>query len=186
MMAEGMTAVGMIDTPDVTVVTGAGGWLGTGLVSAFLDPAHPWYRGRHLRLLVHDRDDEARLADVVRARRGRRRRHQRSCRRRSAVRPASSGTVDVIHTAGVIHPAAMTDFDAVNHVGTDNVLRAARGRIGHGAWCTCRRTARSAPTPTVATRSATTSRSTRISATAPRRCTPNCVSPTRWNEGSTS
>ena len=26
----------------MTVITGAGGWLGTGLVSAFLDPDHPW------------------------------------------------------------------------------------------------------------------------------------------------
>jgi nucleoside-diphosphate-sugar epimerase len=36
-----------------------------------------------------------------------------------------SGTVDVIHTAGVIHPTELSEFDAVNHVGTDNVLRAA-------------------------------------------------------------
>ena len=46
-----------------------------------------------------------------------------------------SGTVDVIHTAGVIHPTTMAEFDAVNHVGTDNVLRAAEacGRPTHGA-----------------------------------------------------
>ena len=36
-----------------------------------------------------------------------------------------TGTVDVIHTAGVIHPTTMAEFEAVNHVGTDNVLAAA-------------------------------------------------------------
>ncbi len=114
----------MIESPDVTVVTGAGGWLGTGLVSAFLDEGHPWHRAGRLRLFVHDRDDETRLAalservEVVVG----------DISDRSDVDrlfDSSSGTVDVIHTAGVIHPVAMTDFDAVNHVGTDNVLRAA-------------------------------------------------------------
>ena len=37
------------------------------------------------------------------------------------------GPVDLIHTAGVIHPAkSMDEFDAVNHVGTRNVMDAAR------------------------------------------------------------
>jgi nucleoside-diphosphate-sugar epimerase len=113
----------MIDAPDITVITGAGGWLGTGLVSAFLDPAHPWQRKGMLRVFVRDRDDERRLAAL-------------SDRVEVVVGDISdrsdvdrlfdpSGTVDVIHTAGVIHPAAMSDFDAVNHIGTDNVLRAA-------------------------------------------------------------
>jgi nucleoside-diphosphate-sugar epimerase len=114
----------MIGSPDVTVVTGAGGWLGTGLVSAFLDGEHAWHRGGRLRLFVRDRDDEARLAaldDRVEVVVG-------DISDRSDVErlfDSSSGTVDVIHTAGVIHPVAIADFEAVNHVGTDHVLRAA-------------------------------------------------------------
>ncbi len=38
--------------PDTTVITGAGGWLGTGLVAALEDG--PWARPGRLRLLVHD------------------------------------------------------------------------------------------------------------------------------------
>ncbi len=114
----------MIEHPDVTVITGANGWLGTGLVSAFLEHEHPWSRPGTLRLFAHDRHDEARLAGL-------------SDRVEVVVGDISvradvdrlfeslTGTVDVIHTAGIIHPASMTDFDAVNHVGTDNVLRVA-------------------------------------------------------------
>ena len=41
--------------------------------------------------------------------------------------PSADGPVDLIHTAGVIHPAtSMDEFDAVNHVGTRNVMDAAR------------------------------------------------------------
>lgn len=113
----------MIGTPDVTVITGAGGWLGTGLVSAFLDPDHRWSRPGRLRVFVRDRDDEARLAtrsdriDVVVGDIGDRRDAER-------LFDGLTGTVDVIHTAGVIHPTSMSEFEAVNHVGAANVLAA--------------------------------------------------------------
>jgi nucleoside-diphosphate-sugar epimerase len=113
----------MIVEPDVTVITGAGGWLGTGLVAAFVEPG-PHQRRGELVLFVRDVDDQRRLealadnitvvvgdisdrADVDR------------------VFDAATGTIDVIHTAGVIHPASIAEFDSVNHLGAANVLAAA-------------------------------------------------------------
>jgi nucleoside-diphosphate-sugar epimerase len=114
----------MIDQPDVTVITGAGGWLGTGLVSAFTDPQHPWSRGGRLRLFVHDHADAQRLAgegDRVEVVTG-----DISVRADvDRLFAGLTGTVDVIHTAGVIHPATIAEFEAVNHVGTAHVLAAA-------------------------------------------------------------
>lgn len=113
----------MIELPDVTVVTGAGGWLGTGLVTAFVGPG-PWQRPGRLRLLVHDAADRARLealSDSVEVVIG-----DISDRRvTERLFDAVSGAVDVIHTAGVIHPATMSEFESVNHTGTSNVLAAA-------------------------------------------------------------
>lgn len=124
-----MTAPFMtLDPPDTTMITGAGGWLGTGLVAAL--EAGQWARPGRLRLFVHDSDatkfpealigserldvvvgDVTVAADVERLFDG------------------VSGTVDVIHTAGVIHPTAMSQFDAVNHRGTENIACAA---LRHG------------------------------------------------------
>jgi len=114
-----------LDPPDTTVITGAGGWLGTGLVASLADGA--WARPGRLRLLVHDaeatRIEPSDRIDVVVG---------------DITVPADvdrlfdglSGAVDVLHTAGVIHPTSMTQFDAVNHRGTENIARAARR---HGA-----------------------------------------------------
>ena len=67
---------GMIDLPATTVITGAGGWLGTGLAAVFVGGGERRRSGA-LRLLVRDRDDEARLHVLTdgadRERRGRRR-----------------------------------------------------------------------------------------------------------------
>ena len=115
--------------PDVTVITGAGGWLGTGLVAAFLSDDHEYQRAGRLRLLVRDPADavalraasdrvEVVVGDISRADTARdlfRGLHQTE----------AAGSVDVIHTAGIIHPNKMADFDAVNHQGTEHVLRAA-------------------------------------------------------------
>ena len=109
----------MIDTPDVTVVTGAAGWLGTGLMAAFTGDG-PHHRPGRIRALVHDPAD----ASTV----------QQSERVEVVVGDLSvradverlftglSGTIDVINTAGVIHPSSVAEFDAVNHRGTANVL----------------------------------------------------------------
>ena len=116
-----------VELPDVTVITGAGGWLGTGLVSAFTATGDRERDGR-LRLLVRDHDDEARLlamtdrghaaVDIVVG----------DISRFDTVErlfDGLTGTVDVIHTAGVIHPASMDEFEQVNHIGTANVLAVA-------------------------------------------------------------
>lgn len=110
----------MIDLPDNTVVTGAGGWLGTGLISAFTDDG-PHHRSGCIRALVRDQADADRLAnqsdnvepvigdltidaDIERLFNG------------------LSGTTDVIHAAGVIHPASFEELDSVNNLGTASLL----------------------------------------------------------------
>lgn len=109
------------DTPDVTVVTGAGGWLGTALMHALTEGNGPWGRSGTIRALVTNRVEGERLRALG-----------------SGVEPVigdvtqpttldglfsgSDGTVDVIHTAGVIHPRRIADFDAVNHQGTRSML----------------------------------------------------------------
>jgi nucleoside-diphosphate-sugar epimerase len=114
---------GSIDPPDVTVITGAGGWLGTGLVAAFVEQGLH-HRSGPLRLFVRDVADRERLealADNVTVVVG------DISDRRDVDRlfDTTTGAVDVIHTAGVIHPASTAEFDAVNHVGAANVLAAA-------------------------------------------------------------
>jgi nucleoside-diphosphate-sugar epimerase len=112
--------------PDTTVITGAAGWLGTGLVSAFTsgDRVRP---GR-LRLLAHSDADAAALRAMT---------ADAADRTDVVVGDVADpgdvgrlfedlqGTVDVIHAAGVIHPQTMADFEAVNHRGTANVVLAA-------------------------------------------------------------
>ena len=112
--------------PDVTVITGAGGWLGTGLVAAFLSDDHEYQRAGRLRLLVRDPGD----AVALRAASDRVEVFVGDIGRADTARDLFRGlhdvdAVDVIHTAGIIHPDKMADFDAVNHQGTEHILRAA-------------------------------------------------------------
>lgn len=115
------TPIMSLEPPATTVITGAGGWLGTGLVAALGDGR--WSRPGRLRLLVQDPTatsiapsdrieiiggDIRRPADVERLFEG------------------LDGVVDVIHTAGVIHPSTVSQFDEVNHRGTENIAQAAR------------------------------------------------------------
>jgi nucleoside-diphosphate-sugar epimerase len=110
--------------PDVTVLTGAGGWLGTALVEAFVSDEGPWRRGGRLRVLVRDRVEADRLrasgpsvepiiGDLRAA--------------ESLVRlfAGTAGDVDVIHSAGVIHPVDVAEFFAVNAEGTRSMVDAA-------------------------------------------------------------
>lgn len=118
-----MSDLAMIGLPDTTVVTGAGGWLGTGLVSAFVGDGERARSGR-VRLLVRDPDDERRLAalsdriDVVVGDIG-------DPAVVDRLFDGTVGIVDVVHTAGVIHPGSIDEFDHVNHRGTANVLATA-------------------------------------------------------------
>ena len=115
-----------ISLPDATVVTGAAGWLGTGLVNAFTigDRA----RAGRLRLLVRDAAEATALEAMASG---------TACRVEVVIGDLTAatdverlfadldGAVDVIHTAGVIHPRTVADFDAVNHRGTANVVLSA-------------------------------------------------------------
>jgi len=106
-------------SPDATVVTGATGWLGTALMHALTGAQ--WQRGGVIRALVTNRVDADRLAalgdrvepivgDII---------------DRASLEPlfeGLAGDIDVIHTAGVIHPARVSDFDAINAGGTATIL----------------------------------------------------------------
>jgi nucleoside-diphosphate-sugar epimerase len=111
-----------VDPPDITVVTGAAGWLGRALLDQLLGDG-PRGRPGRVRALVTAADDRAALPasdrlDVVVG---------------DVRRPAGmaelfaglDGTVDVIHTAGVIHPRRTAEFTEINARGTHVVARAA-------------------------------------------------------------
>lgn len=107
--------------PRITVVTGAAGWLGQALVHRLLDdpqrdslwvnvlsPAHADLLPQHAKIQrVHVGD----LSVVGVAR---------------DLLLDSDDHTDVVHTAGVIHPAKVDDFYRVNTTGTTNVVTAAR------------------------------------------------------------
>lgn len=113
--------------PDITIVTGASGWLGTALVSA-LAGTGAWARPGAIRALVVD-DDQAGavrafgtmvtpiVGDI---------RDETSL---EALFADLDGTADVVHTAGVIHPAHYSDFHEVNARGTRTVAELA---LRHG------------------------------------------------------
>lgn len=110
----------MRSVPDTTVVTGACGWLGTALVHTLLDERPGTIVG-----LVTDGDEATRLGALderIRPVVG----DVRAPETLAPLFDAADGITDVVHTAGVIHPTTFDDFDAVNHVGTRNVLDAAR------------------------------------------------------------
>jgi len=108
--------------PDVTIVTGAGGWFGTALIAAFAGRSA---RTGEVRALVTGADDADRLRMVlpsVSAVVG-------DVRDAASLTPLFAGvndrSVDVIHAAGVIHPVTFADFDAVNAEGARAVAELA-------------------------------------------------------------
>jgi nucleoside-diphosphate-sugar epimerase len=109
--------------PDVTVVTGAAGWLGRALVEHVTDPSGQYARPGAVRALVRHADDlelfdsRPRVHAVV----GDVRRPDGL----AEVFAGIAGTFDVVHAAGVIHPARVDDFEEINARGTANVMAAA-------------------------------------------------------------
>ncbi|MBA2387538.1 MAG: NAD(P)-dependent oxidoreductase [Acidimicrobiia bacterium] len=110
--------------PDHTVITGGAGWLGRALVSRLGTPGSEGLR-RGLRVLVRDEADRRAIMALA---------PEASVVVGDVTRPRDlttlfhgthDGVVDVVHTAGVIHPERWSDFDAVNAGGTRNVLAAA-------------------------------------------------------------
>ncbi len=117
-----MSELNTIDAPTTTVVTGASGWLGTGLVTAFCGDGE-YARSGLVRGLVRSEEPTKHLPDRLDVVRG----DVTDRASLDALFDGLTGHVDLIHTAGVIHPAAsMDEFDAVNHIGTRNVMEAAK------------------------------------------------------------
>jgi nucleoside-diphosphate-sugar epimerase len=106
------------DLPDLTIVTGAAGWLGTALTAALAS------RPGRLRLGVLDAAEAERVtalapgAEVVAG--------DLSAPGTAQRLLADAVGADVIHAAGLIHPRAVADFERVNVGGTRAVLDAAR------------------------------------------------------------
>lgn len=114
----------MRDSPDVTIVTGGGGWFGQAFLAALVDPKSAHHRAGEIRALAVDRADARLLARTpgvvpiigdVRAPAG-----------LVELFSGLGGVVDVVHAAGVIHPGTASDFVEVNARGTQNVAAAAR------------------------------------------------------------
>lgn len=121
----GAAPLAMRPTPDATVITGASGWLGTALVHALARPGGAWFRDATVRVLVRDRAEAERIRAI-----GQRIEpvvgdltDERSL---TPLFDGLSGSVDVLHTAGVIHPARVADFEPINAGGTTAMLAAAR------------------------------------------------------------
>ena len=122
-----MTSPTLRDAPEATVVTGAGGWLGTALMHALTDPDSHWRRTGPIRALVTNRLEADRLRSLA---------ANLEPVVGDVTDPASltglfdglDGEVDVIHTAGVIHPRRVDEFERVNAAGTANVISLAAER----------------------------------------------------------
>ena len=112
-----------IDPPDVTVITGAAGWLGRALVDHFTRPDGSYTRSGLVRALVTGAADALALGGLagVEPVVGDVRRPDGL----AGLFAGLGGTVDVIHAVGVIHPARVDDFEEVNARGTANVMAAA-------------------------------------------------------------
>ncbi len=112
-----------IEPPDVTIVTGAAGWLGRALVDHLTRDEGPYARPGTVRALVHTGGDAAVLAahprvEVVVG-------DVRRPDRLAGLFAGLGATTDLLHTAGVIHPPRTDEFTEVNARGTANVMAAA-------------------------------------------------------------
>lgn len=108
-----------LDTAASTVVTGAGGWLGTALVHRLVADGRP-----DLRLLAHDTVQAARLQQVAPEAKiviGEVSRSNTFARLFFGV----AGPCDVLHAAGLIHPRRIAELYATNVDGTRAMVTAA-------------------------------------------------------------
>lgn len=107
--------------PDATIVTGAAGWLGTALMHALTADGSTWRRDGIIRPLVTNRVEadalralgpgiEPVIGDLT------------DPRTLTPLVSGLTGDVDVLHTAGIIHPGRIADFEAVNVGGTRAML----------------------------------------------------------------
>jgi nucleoside-diphosphate-sugar epimerase len=115
----------LLPAPDVTIVTGAAGWLGRSILAAFAETGGPWARAGEVRALVREREEAEAIGAAwpsVRPVVG------------DVSRPDSlhdlfdgvNGSVDVLHAAGLIHPRRIAELFDVNAGGTRTMLRMAQ------------------------------------------------------------
>jgi nucleoside-diphosphate-sugar epimerase len=117
-----------VDDRAVTVVTGAGGWLGKVLVERLIADGRP-----HLRLLAASNDEAQRLRQFLTSLGAAARRPQIDviigdiARSETAARllHGCGPTSTVLHTAGVIHPRRVRTFFEVNAQGARHMAEAA-------------------------------------------------------------
>lgn len=119
-MSDAPDATARRDPPDVTVLTGAAGWLGRAVMHRLLADGRT-----RVHVLVHHDDDRplvptgdaiaVEVGDVG---------DPAVVNRLVAGAVADGASVDVIHTAGVIHPKRVGDFFHTNAQGTSNVVDA--------------------------------------------------------------
>ena len=115
-----------IEAPAATVVTGAAGWLGTGLVTALCGTGR-FARDGTVRGLVRPGEAVDHLPERVERIRGDVTDPASLDRLFDGLDAIDDGPIDLIHTAGVIHPTGgVAEFDLVNHLGTRNVMAAAQ------------------------------------------------------------
>lgn len=112
--------------PECTVVTGAAGWLGTALVERLLADPHR----ERLRLLVHTTAEAQAVTARVGSRSGVDILVGDIAKADTSLRLLHDlpALTDVVHTAGIIHPARVRQFTEVNTNGTRHMLEAAHDR----------------------------------------------------------
>ena len=109
--------------PPVLAITGGAGWFGQALLHALVDPLSEWHRDGTIRVLCKSDQDAAvvaRISKRIVIVRG----DITEARALSALVDGDE-EVDLIHAAGVIHPAAVAEFFAVNTDGTVAIVDAA-------------------------------------------------------------
>jgi nucleoside-diphosphate-sugar epimerase len=111
-----------------TIVTGASGWLGRALVRAFADATNPLHRGTALRVLLAGEQERPALDEALAGTGATVEVVLGDVTDPATVERLLDGAAgaSLIHTAAVIHPPTVADFERVNVGGTRAVVAGAR------------------------------------------------------------
>lgn len=117
----------LLPEPELTILTGASGWFGRGFLSAVAaggtDTTGPVARAGAVRALVPTPGDVQSVLDVLPSAEV----HVGDIADLEVSRRLLAGAegASLVHSAGVIHPGKVADFERINVRGTENVLHAA-------------------------------------------------------------